>query len=74
MNKIKHQHKSHGDPNGGPIHQGHPPYWRRAHRDWRMWFMVILMLAAMVVYLITDDLSWRFNAQPGPPVPAAVAN
>jgi hypothetical protein len=26
MNELKHDHKSRGDPNGGPINQGHPPY------------------------------------------------
>jgi hypothetical protein len=57
-------YKSHGDPNGGPINHGHPPYWRRAHRDWRIWFCVIVMLAAMVVYLMTGDLRWRLNGQP----------
>jgi hypothetical protein len=64
MNESKHEHKSHGDPNGGPINHGHPPYWRRAHRDWRIWFCVIVMLAAMVVYLMTGDLRWRFGGQP----------
>jgi hypothetical protein len=47
-----------------PIHR---PYWRRAHRDWRLWGIVILMLAAMAVYLMTGDLRWRFQAQPQPP-------
>ena len=25
MNESKHDHKSHGDPNGGPINHGQPP-------------------------------------------------
>jgi acetate kinase len=29
------------------LHHGHPPYWKRAHHDWRIWFCVIVMLAAM---------------------------
>jgi len=64
MDEIKHEHKSHGDPHGGPIHQGHPPYWRRAHRDWRIWFCVIVMLFAMAVYLMTGGFRWRINGQP----------
>ncbi len=36
----------------------HPkPYWKRAHQDWRMWIGVILMLAAMVVYVASDDFA-----------------
>jgi len=68
MNETKHENKSHGDPNGGPIHQGHPPYWRRAHRDWRIWFMVLLMLAAMAVYLMTGGLRGSIQGQPQQPI------
>jgi hypothetical protein len=49
----------------------HRPYWRRAHRDWRLWIIVILMLAAMAVYLMTGDLRWPIRAQPQPMVPIA---
>ena len=72
MNELHNDHKPHGDPKGGPIHQGHPPYWRNAHRDWRIWCCVILMLTAMVVYLITGDLRWPFHGQSQPMVPAVV--
>ena len=34
---------------------GHRPYWKRAHRDGRMWVGVILMLTAMAVYLASND-------------------
>jgi hypothetical protein len=64
MNEFEHDHKSRGDPNGGPIDHGHPPFWRRAHRDGRIWFCVIVMLAAMAVYLMTGDLRWRLHGQP----------
>ncbi|MEP7027584.1 MAG: hypothetical protein ABI960_03215 [Candidatus Eisenbacteria bacterium] len=40
-------------------HEQHRPYWTRAHRDWRVWVGVILMLAAMAIYLGTFDLSMR---------------
>jgi hypothetical protein len=33
------------------------PYWKRAHHDWRFWVAFGLMLAAMFIYLMTDDLS-----------------
>ena len=29
---------------------------RKLHKDWRLWLMVVLMLAAMAVYLLTLDL------------------
>ena len=38
-------------------HHEHHPYWKRAHRDWRFWVALALMLAAMLIYVMTDDLS-----------------
>jgi len=29
---------------------------RKLHQDWRMWLIVLLMLAAMAIYLMTLDL------------------
>jgi hypothetical protein len=56
-------------PLGNTVHHGHGPYWKRAHRDWRIWFCVIAMLAAMFVYLASGDLRWRLQAQPQSPQP-----
>jgi hypothetical protein len=73
MNELKHSPHQHGDPNGGTVHQGHRPYWTRAHRDWRVWIGVILMLAAMITYLMTNDLAWGPHIQPQPPLSGAAA-
>ena len=47
-------------------HHEHRPYWKRAHHDWRFWVALVLMLAAMFIYLMTDDLSFvpRIRAHP----------
>ena len=45
------------------------PYWKRFHRDWKVWVAVVLMLLAMWIYLRTNDLSLRPNAPPQLPVP-----
>ena len=47
------------------------PYWKRAHRDWRMWVGVILMLTCMVIYLMTGDLRWPIHGHSQPMAPAA---
>jgi hypothetical protein len=73
MNEIKLGHHQHGDPNCGTLQQGGRPYWTRAHRDWRVWVGVVLMVALMIVYLMTDDLAWRPRIQPQQPLPGAVA-
>jgi hypothetical protein len=58
-------------------HHSHRPYWKRAHRDWRIWCFVILMLVAMFVYLATGDLRWRVGTQlqqPRQPISAPAGN
>jgi hypothetical protein len=45
---------------------------RRLHKDWRLWVVVGLMLAAMFAYVMSDDESLQFGqATPKQPVPAA---
>jgi hypothetical protein len=39
-----------------------PPYWRRMHRDWRVWVGVVLMLAAITIYVLSDDLAFLPHA------------
>jgi hypothetical protein len=72
MHETHHGNHQGGDPNGGSVHQGQRPYWTRTHRDWRVWIGVVLMLAAMIVYLMTDDLAWRPGIQRQPPLSGAV--
>jgi hypothetical protein len=74
MNDNKAVDHSHGDPNGGPISARSQPYWTRAHRDWRVWLGVILMLAAMTIYLMTNDLAWGPHLQPRQPISSPSGN
>ncbi len=39
-------------------HDGIPPYWRRAHHDWRFWVGLIAMLAAITIYILSEDLAF----------------
>jgi hypothetical protein len=51
--------------NEGPVHvhdhvgthHDERPYWRRAHRDWRFWIGLTLMLAAITMYVLSEDLT-----------------
>jgi len=72
MNEMKYGHHQHGGSNNDSVHHEHRPYWKRAHRDWRLWIGVVLMLAAMFAYLMSDDLAWRPRLQPQRPVSGAV--
>ncbi len=48
-------------------------YIRRAHKDWRLWVIVVLMLAMLMVYVVSNDFTHWGRRPVGPPVPAANA-
>lgn len=48
-----------------------PAWWKRLHRDWRVWAAVALMLLAMVVYVLTMDEAVEPGKGVQQPVPAA---
>ncbi len=58
------EHQHHGGESAGP-------YWKRMHRDWRFWTALLLMLAAMAVYLLSGNEALRPNGTVHPSVPAA---
>jgi hypothetical protein len=54
----------------------HHPYWRRAHHDWKFWLALALMLSAMFIYVMTDDLAFvpRVHSGPAHPVTTGSSN
>ena len=59
--KAKHDHKS---------QHNHKIKKRPPHKDWRTWFVVVLMLAAMAGYVLTLDDSLRPGGNEEQAVPA----
>ena len=59
MNESQRLH--HGNEGPDPESIRHPqiesPYWRRAHLDWRFWIALVLMFAAITIYVLSDSLS-----------------
>jgi len=33
------------------------PYWKRMHQDWRFWVGMVLVFAAIPIYIMSVDLS-----------------
>jgi hypothetical protein len=69
-------------PEGRHVHHHHPtgphapheqskPYWQRAHKDWKFWVGVIFIAAALVIYVLTLDLSSVPRATPTSTAPTA---
>jgi hypothetical protein len=35
----------------------HDPYWKRGHHDWKFWFAMLMMFAAIGIYVMSDNLA-----------------
>ncbi len=58
MSEGNYGHPGNEGPERERVHRGQSPYWKRAHRDWRIWVGLFFMLAAMTIYLLSEDLSF----------------
>jgi hypothetical protein len=58
MSEGNYNHPGNEGPQRERIHHGQRPYWKRAHRDWRIWVGLFFMLAAIMIYLLSEDLSF----------------
>jgi hypothetical protein len=59
------QFQQHGGPN--PTRR---PYWKRIHHSPFFWMAAFLMLLAMAVYVVTENLAFRPGRSPQKPMPA----
>ena len=73
MNDIERNHHVHDRSDNEGAQHPHNFYWRRAHRDWRVWVAVLLMIACVIIYVMSDNLSLRPGKQQQQPMPAVVA-
>jgi len=62
MSEIVHGHHRHESGDGEVVPPDVPtngrPYWTRAHRDWRVWVALFFCLAAITIYVLSNDLSF----------------
>jgi hypothetical protein len=68
MSASKHDVESEGTKARDHAHPRHH-FWKHAHRDWRVWTAVMLMLAMILVYVMTDNLSLRPGNRAVQPIP-----
>jgi Ca2+/H+ antiporter len=72
MSTHKHDIESTGAKPRDHTHPRHH-FLRHAHKDWRVWTAVVLMLAMILVYVMSDSLSLRPGKRATQSTPAAVA-
>jgi hypothetical protein len=63
MSEEKRSSHQHGTPARESLHHEPDPYWKRAHHDWRVWVGLVLMFAAITIYVMSDNLSFFPRAQ-----------
>jgi hypothetical protein len=73
MDEMLNSHNQHRVPEG--VRHGRQSRWdwKRAHRHWGFWAALFLMFAAMIIYVMTDDLSMRPRRLAQQPVAGTVA-
>jgi hypothetical protein len=64
VNEIERTHHRHGGPHPDGAVDGQRPYWKRAHRDWRVWVGLFFCLAAIIIYVLSEDLAWMPTGRP----------
>jgi hypothetical protein len=72
MNDIQHEHDMNRGSENHRDHNEHRPYWKRAHQDWRFWTAVCLMIAAMGIYVLSDNFATLFRSRPRTPTSNSV--
>ena len=74
MNEINYGHPGNEGPERDRVPHDRRPYWKRAHHDWRVWVGLFFMLAAITIYVMSDDLALLPRSRPLQPVAGAVGN
>jgi hypothetical protein len=72
VNEIERGHHRHGGPHPDSPQDGQRPYWKRAHRDWRVWIGLFFCLAAIIIYVLSEDLAFMPSGRPRHAVSSAV--
>ena len=68
MSESNYGHPGNEGPERDRVHHDHRPYWKSAHHDWRVWVGLFFMLAAITIYVMSNDLSFFPRGQPLQPV------
>ena len=57
MSETGHSPHQHGTP-ARPSIRHEPPYWKRAHKSWIFWVALFLMLVAITIFVMSNNLSF----------------
>jgi hypothetical protein len=64
MTDPQHDHQMNREQKNETDRKEHRPYWKHAHRDWRFWAALVLMIAAMSIYIMSENFATLFWNRP----------
>lgn len=67
MENFDQSHHLHGESKSDGAQHGNGPYWKRAHRDWRVWVGVLFVFVAIFIYVMSGDFGSLYRSQPQTP-------
>ncbi len=72
MSESQHSRHQNAEQERNRVLHSHRPYWTRAHRDWRFWGIMFLMLSAILIYVMSQNLALRPPNWPQKPLSGVV--
>jgi hypothetical protein len=60
---------SHGNEGAAPEQTHVRPYWKRMHRSWPFWVGMVLVTAAITMYVLSDNLALVPRSHPRQALP-----
>jgi hypothetical protein len=60
---------THGNEGAVPEHVHIRPYWKRMHRSWPFWMGMVLVTAAITMYVMSDNLALVPRSHPRQALP-----
>jgi len=60
---------SHGNEGAAPERAHVRPYWKRMHRSWPFWVGMVLVTAAIIMYVMSDNLALVPRSHPRQALP-----
>jgi len=64
MSEGNYRNPGNEGPEHSRAHIGKRSYWKGAHRDWRIWVGLFFCLAAIIIYVLSEDLAFMPSGRP----------
>jgi hypothetical protein len=64
MENFDQSHHLHGESESDGAEHRNRPYWKHAHKDWRVWVGVVFVFVAIFIYVMSGDFGSLYHSRP----------